>query len=73
MTTQAIGLLLIVSFVILFIFIYLWIGTRRFQKGWKNMMFTPQNMKFGKGFVDVRFFMLIPFVVGIILWKVFFS
>ena len=73
MSPHAIGFTLFILSVILFIFLYLWVGTNKFQKGWRGMVFTPQNMKFGSGFVDVRFFVLIPFVAGIILWKVFFS
>jgi hypothetical protein len=73
MNSHAIGYTLFILSIVSTIFIYLWIGTNKFQKGWRSMVFTPQNMKFGSGFVDVRFFVLIPFVIGIILWKVFFS
>jgi hypothetical protein len=73
MTPDSIGFILFTFFSLLFIFLYLWIGTNKFQKGWRKMSFTPYGMKFAKGYVDIRVFIFIPIVLSLIIWKVFFS
>jgi hypothetical protein len=73
MTTHTIGFLPYIFTILLFIFIYLWIGTNKFQKGWAKMVFTTKNVNFGNGFVDVRLCVFITLILGLLLWRVFFS
>jgi len=73
MTLHMLGIIIYIFLALLLIFIYLRIGTNKFQKGWRGLLFTPNGIKFGKGYIDFRYFFLIPMALAIIIWKVFFS